>query len=174
MSFDDSIAEKIKTSLAEIPHPSLPKGPTSTAAPRSSPPTTSRGGRELLHAGARDRPRIVGQLRRRAAGHQGAAQGLRVRPLLLRARFDQLPGHPRLPEDRRLGVPPGEQNINDSLATFIAEGGTVFCCRFGLALHGGREEDLIEGVIPAHPLDVQDALIYYARKGAIVNSTYMV
>jgi 2,4-dienoyl-CoA reductase-like NADH-dependent reductase (Old Yellow Enzyme family) len=55
-----------------------------------------------------------------------------------------------------------------------AEGGTVFCCRFGLALHGAREEDLIAGVIPAHPLDVQDAVIHYARKGAIINSTYMV
>ena len=40
-------------------------------------------------------------------------------------------------------------------------------------LHGLREEDLIEGVIPTHPLDVQDALIHYARKGAIINSTYM-
>ena len=69
---------------------------------------------------------------------------------------------------------PGEQNINESLESFISEGGTVFCCRFGLGLHGGREEDLIEGVIPAHPLDVQDALIHYARKGAIINSTYMV
>jgi hypothetical protein len=28
--------------------------------------------------------------------------------------------------------------------------------------------------VPAHPLDVQDALIHYARKGAIINSTYMV
>jgi uncharacterized repeat protein (TIGR04044 family) len=69
---------------------------------------------------------------------------------------------------------PGEQNINGQLSTFIAEGGTVYCCRFGLSLHGLREEDLIEGVIPAHPLDVQDALIHYARKGAIINSTYMV
>ena len=59
------------------------------------------------------------------------------------------------------------------LKTFIAEGGKVYCCRFGLSLHGAREEDLIEGVIPAHPLDVQDALIHYARKGAIINSTYM-
>ena len=67
---------------------------------------------------------------------------------------------------------PGEQNINGSLETFINEGGTVYCCRFGLALHGLREEDLIEGVIPSHPLDVQDALIHYARKGAIINSTY--
>jgi uncharacterized repeat protein (TIGR04044 family) len=67
---------------------------------------------------------------------------------------------------------PGEQNMNGSIETFLKEGGTVFCCRFGMALHGLREEDLIEGVIPAHPLDVQDALIHYARKGAIINSTY--
>ncbi|MET0414391.1 MAG: MSMEG_0572/Sll0783 family nitrogen starvation response protein [Actinoplanes sp.] len=68
---------------------------------------------------------------------------------------------------------PGEHNINNSLKTFMAEGGKVYCCRFGLSLHGAREEDLIEGVIPTHPLDVQDALIHYARKGAIINSTYM-
>ncbi len=68
---------------------------------------------------------------------------------------------------------PGEQNINDQIKTFIAEGGKVYCCRFGLSLHGLREEDLIEGVIPTHPLDVQDALIHYARKGAIINSTYL-
>ena len=67
---------------------------------------------------------------------------------------------------------PGEQNTNGSIETFIKEGGTVYCCRFGMALHGLREEDLIEGVIPSHPLDVQDALIHYARKGAIINSTY--
>ncbi|HEY6494738.1 MAG TPA: MSMEG_0572/Sll0783 family nitrogen starvation response protein [Trebonia sp.] len=67
---------------------------------------------------------------------------------------------------------PGEQNMNGSIETFIKEGGTVFCCRFGMALHGLREEDLIEGVIPSHPLDVQDALIHYARKGAVINSTY--
>lgn len=68
---------------------------------------------------------------------------------------------------------PGEQNINGSLKTFIDEGGKVYCCRFGLSLHGAREEDLIDGVIPTHPLDVQDALIHYKRKGAIINSTYM-
>src|SRR5215471_18203052 len=50
---------------------------------------------------------------------------------------------------------PGENNINNAIKTFIDEGGTAYCCRFGMALHGMREEDLIEGVIPAHPLDVQ-------------------
>jgi uncharacterized repeat protein (TIGR04044 family) len=67
---------------------------------------------------------------------------------------------------------PGEHNVNNQLKTFMAEGGKVYCCRFGLSLHGAREEDLIEGVIPTHPLDVQDALIHYTRKGAIINSTY--
>ena len=76
--------------------------------------------------------------------------------------------------DRRRGDSgfPGEQNINDALKTFIDEGNRVFVCRFGMALHGLREEDLIEGTIPCHPLDVQDAVIHYARKGAIINSTY--
>ena len=68
---------------------------------------------------------------------------------------------------------PGHLNMNKQIEKFIAEGGKVYCCRFGLSLHGAREEDLIEGVIPTHPLDVQDALIHYARKGAIINSTYM-
>ena len=68
---------------------------------------------------------------------------------------------------------PGEQNINDTLKRYIEEGGKVYACRFGLSLHGAREEDLIDGVIPTHPQDVQDALIHYANKGAIINSTYM-
>ena len=29
-------------------------------------------------------------------------------------------------------------------------------------------------VIPAHPLDVQDAVIHYANKGAIIQSNFMV
>ncbi len=43
----------------------------------------------------------------------------------------------------------------------------------GLALHGAREEDLMEGVIPCHPLDMQDAMIEYSRKGAIIGTTWM-
>ena len=77
-------------------------------------------------------------------------------------------GFPRLGDEAF----PGHLNFNNQLEKFMAEGGKVYCCRFGLSLHGAREEDLIEGVIPTHPLDVQDALIHYARKGAIINSTY--
>ncbi len=70
---------------------------------------------------------------------------------------------------RELGIQPRQVLAT---ALLIKEGGTVFCCRFGMALHGLREEDLIAGVIPSHPLDVQDAVIHYARKGAIINSVY--
>jgi uncharacterized repeat protein (TIGR04044 family) len=68
---------------------------------------------------------------------------------------------------------PGMRNENNMLERFIKEGGKVYACRLGLALHGAREEDLLEGVIPCHPLDVQDAMIEYSRKGAIINTTWM-
>lgn len=68
---------------------------------------------------------------------------------------------------------PGMRNENAQLDTFMAEGGKVYACRLGLSLHGAREEDLMEGVIPCHALDMQDAVIHYARKGAIINTTWM-
>ena len=68
---------------------------------------------------------------------------------------------------------PGMRNENAQIETFLEEGGKVFACRLGLSLHGAREEDLIEGVIPCHPLDMQDAMIEYARKGALINTTWM-
>jgi uncharacterized repeat protein (TIGR04044 family) len=68
---------------------------------------------------------------------------------------------------------PGMRNENSQLEKFIAEGGKVYACRLGLSLHGAREEDLMEGVIPCHPLDMQDAMIEYSRKGAIINTTWM-
>jgi uncharacterized repeat protein (TIGR04044 family) len=67
----------------------------------------------------------------------------------------------------------GFPTIGNQLEKFIAEGGKVYACRLGLSLHGAREEDLMEGVIPCHPLDMQDAMIEYARKGAIINTTWM-
>ena len=68
---------------------------------------------------------------------------------------------------------PGMRNENAQIAKYIEEGGKVYACRLGLSLHGAREEDLMEGVIPCHPLDMQDAMIHYARKGAIINTTWM-
>jgi uncharacterized repeat protein (TIGR04044 family) len=170
---DQSIAENIKKSLEEIPHPSLPKGSNIYGSTKIFPDYKAENGESyftLVHGIAHESSvSFVAVLQATRALRKGFESAM----------YFYGPGAINCLATR--GFPttgdsgfPGEQNINDSLATFIAEGGTVFCCRFGLALHGGREEDLIEGVIPAHPLDVQDALIHYARKGAIINSTYMV
>ena len=81
-------------SLAEIPHPSLGRGQP-LRHHEDLPRLPGRGGRELPHPRARHRPRVVGELRGDPPGHPGAAQGLRVGHLLLRARRHELHGHPR-------------------------------------------------------------------------------
>jgi uncharacterized repeat protein (TIGR04044 family) len=169
--FEDDIAENIAKSVAEIPHPSLPKGSNIYGGTKIFPDLQAKEGQSyftLVHGIAHESSvSFVAILQATRALRKGFETAI----------YFYGPGTINCMANR--GFPttgdsafPGEQNINDSLATYIAEGGTVFCCRFGLALHGLREEDLIAGVIPAHPLDVQDALIYYANKGAIINSTY--
>ncbi|MTD14369.1 MSMEG_0572 family nitrogen starvation response protein [Nakamurella sp. YIM 132087] len=173
MPFEDSIAENIAASLAEIPHPSLPKGSNIYGSTKIFPDFQAEPGQSyftLVHGIAHESSvSFVAILQATRALRKGFESAM----------YFYGPGAMNCIANR--GFPttgdnafPGEQNINGALETFIAEGGTVFCCRFGLSLHGLREEDLIAGVIPSHPLDVQDALIYYARKGAIINSTYMV
>lgn len=68
----------------------------------------------------------------------------------------------------------GQMNLNEGIERFIKEGGKVYVCRFGLGLHGIREEDLIEGTIPCDPLDLQDCLIEYHRSGAFILSTFQI
>lgn len=172
-AFDETITENIATSLKEIPHPSLPKGTNIYGGTKVFPDYKAEEGESyftLVHGIAHESSvSFVAVLQATRALRKGFESAI----------YFYGPGAINCLATR--GFPttgdsgfPGEQNINESLESFISEGGTVFCCRFGLGLHGGREEDLIEGVIPAHPLDVQDALIHYARKGAIINSTYMV
>ena len=68
---------------------------------------------------------------------------------------------------------PGGLSYNKQLQTFMDEGGKVYACRFSAAaLYGMRETDLIEGVIPAHPLDVLDANLTARREGALVMQTW--
>lgn len=68
---------------------------------------------------------------------------------------------------------PGHMNYNGQLQTFMKEGGKVYSCRFAMAaLYGMRETDLIEGVIPMHPLDVLDANLTARREGALVMQTW--
>lgn len=171
--FDDTITANIEKSIAEIPHPSLPKGTSIYGGTKVFPDYQASEGQSfftLVHGIAHESSvSFVAVLQATRALRKGFESAL----------YFYGPGSINALATR--GFPttgdsafPGEQNLNNSIETFIGEGGTVFCCRFGLALHGGREEDLIEGVIPCHPLDVQDAVIHYANKGAIINSTYMV
>lgn len=68
---------------------------------------------------------------------------------------------------------PGHLAYNNQLKTFMKEGGHVYACRFAMAaLYGMRETDLIEGVIPMHPLDVLDATLTARREGALVMQTW--
>lgn len=170
---DEELLAKQKESLAEIPHPSLSKGSNIYGSTKIFPDYQAEGGESyftLVHGIAHESSvSFVAILQATRALRKGFESAL----------YFYGPGAMNCMATR--GFPttgdsafPGEQNINGQIAAFIAEGGTVYCCRFGLSLHGLREEDLIEGVIPSHPLDVQDALIHYARKGAIINSTYMV
>jgi uncharacterized repeat protein (TIGR04044 family) len=169
----NQITEAEQASIAEIAHPSLPAGTTLYGSTKIFPDYQAESGESYLTL-------VHGIAHESSVSFVAILQATRA----LRKGFESAlyfygPGAMNCMATR--GFPttgdsafPGEQNINSQLATFIKEGGKVYCCRFGLSLHGLREEDLIEGVIPAHPLDVQDALIHYARKGAIINSTYMV
>jgi uncharacterized repeat protein (TIGR04044 family) len=173
IDYDQQILDNIETSRNEISHPSQPKGSNMYGSTKIFPDYTATKDQyyfQLVHGIAHES----------SVSFVATLQAIRA----LRKGFTSVlyfygPGSMNCIANRGFPVTgadgfPGETNINNALETFIKEGGTVFCCRFGLALHGNREEDLIEGVIPAHPLDVQDAVIHYARKGAIINSTYMV
>lgn len=158
-------------SLAEIPHPSLGAGANLYGSTKLFPDYQAEDGESYLTL-------IHGIAHESSVSFVAMLQATRA----LRKGFESVAyfygtGSMNCMDTR--GFPltgdsafPGEMNINAQIKTMIAEGGKVYCCRFGLSLHGLREEDLIEGVIPAHPLDVQDCVIHYARKGAIINSTY--
>src|ERR1700756_5822210 len=165
------LTETEQQSLAEIPHPSLPEGSSIYGGTKVFPDYQAEPGQSYFTL-------VHGIAHESSVSFVAILQATRA----LRKGFDSAiyfygPGTLACMATR--GFPttgdsgfPGEQNTNGAVETFVKEGGTVFCCRFGMALHGLREEDLIAGVIPSHPLDVQDALIHYARKGAIINSTY--
>ncbi|GAA4128450.1 MSMEG_0572 family nitrogen starvation response protein [Nocardioides fonticola] len=169
--FDDEIMAAIQQSVAEIPHPSQPPGTNLYGSTKIFPDYQAEEGEAYFTL-------VHGIPHESSVSFVAVLQATRA----LRKGFETAiyfygPGTLACMASR--GFPtmgdagfPGELNLNNSIETYIKEGGTVFCCRFGMALHGLREEDLIAGVIPAHPLDVQDAIIHYARKGAIINSTY--
>jgi uncharacterized repeat protein (TIGR04044 family) len=165
------ISENATTSLNEIPHPSLPPGSNLYGSTKVFPDYKAQDGETyftLVHGLAHESSvSFVAILQATRALRKGFESAIYFYgPGALNALATR--GFPTTGDSAF----PGEQNINGAIETFIKEGGTVYACRFGLSLHGAREEDLIAGVIPTHPLDVQDAVIHYARKGAIINSTY--
>jgi uncharacterized repeat protein (TIGR04044 family) len=70
---------------------------------------------------------------------------------------------------------PGHLAINNQIKTLLKEGATIYACRFAMgALYGYREDDLIEGVKPFHPLDVLDSALTAWREGAFQINTWTV
>lgn len=167
----DQIAANIDTSLNEIQHPAKETGDSLYGSTKIFPELSAENGESYLTL-------VHGIPHESSVTLVAILQATRA----LRKGFESviyLYGPGTLAASANRGFPtvgtegfPGETSVNGALETFLKEGGTVFACRFGLGLHGIREEDLIAGIVPAHPLDVQDALVYYAGKGAIINSTY--
>ena len=70
---------------------------------------------------------------------------------------------------------PGHLAINNQIKTLIKEGANIYACRFAMgALYGYREDDLIDGVKPFHPLDVLDSALTAWREGAFQINTWTV
>ncbi|AJY77327.1 MSMEG_0572/Sll0783 family nitrogen starvation response protein [Paenibacillus beijingensis] len=160
-------------SMNEIPHPSLPAGTRLYGETKVFPDYKANPGEKFLalihgiaHESSLSYVAVLQAIRAQRKGYEtaiyfygtGAMNALATRgfPTVGNAAFG------------------GQLNTNEGLATFIKEGGKVYVCRFGLGLHGLREEDLIEGTIPVHPLDLQDCLIEYSRAGAFILSTFQI
>ena len=160
-------------SLMEIPHPSMGAGESIYGATKVFPDYQAEDGEAylgmvhgLVHESSVSFVAVLLGLRAQRKGFESALYFFGIGALNCLATR----GFPTIGDE----IFPGMRNENNQLAKFIDEGGKVYACRLGLSLHGAREEDLIEGVIPCHPLDMQDAMIHYARKGAIINTTWMV
>jgi len=160
-------------SMNEIPHPSLPVGARIYGETKVFPDYKANPGEKFLvlvhgiaHESSLSYVAILQAIRAQRKGFEtaiyfygtGAINAMATR------------GFPTIGSSGFAG----HLNMNESLSTFIKEGGKVYVCRFGLSLHGLREEDLIEGAIPVHPLDLQDCLIEYSRAGAFILSTFQI
>jgi uncharacterized repeat protein (TIGR04044 family) len=172
MAVAPKLTETEMESLMEIPHPTKQKGESIYGATKVFPDYQAEDGESYFGM-------VHGITNESSVSLVAVLLGLRA----LRKGFESalyFYGIGALNCIHNRGIPtigdeifPGMRNENAQLEKFIEEGGKVFACRLGLSLHGAREEDLIEGVVPCHPLDMQDALIHYTRKGALVNSTWM-
>jgi uncharacterized repeat protein (TIGR04044 family) len=70
---------------------------------------------------------------------------------------------------------PGNLAVNQQLEILMAEGATIYACRFAMgALYGMREDDLIPGVKAFNPLDVLDSALTAWREGHFQLNTWTV
>jgi uncharacterized repeat protein (TIGR04044 family) len=172
MAVEPQISDQEMASLMEIPHPSKGIGESIYGSTKVFPDYQAEEGETyfgmvhgLVHESSVSFVAVLLGIRALKKGFESALYFFGIGSLnCLHTR-----GLPNIGDE----IFPGMRNENAQLERFIAEGGKVYACRLGLSLHGAREEDLIEGVIPCHPLDMQDAVIHYARKGAIINTTWM-
>jgi uncharacterized repeat protein (TIGR04044 family) len=168
-----NLTENELKSLNEIPHPSLPTGSKLYGETKVFPDYKANPGEKFLalvhgiaHESSLSYIAVLQAIRAQRKGFEtaiyfygtGAMNAVATR------------GFPTVGKEAFGGM----FNINEGLKKFIDEGGKVYVCRFGLGLHGIREEDLIEGAIPCHPLDLQDCLIEYHRSGAFILSTFQI
>ena len=172
MAVEQKLSEAEMASIMEIPHPSKSKGDTVLGTTKVFPDYQAEDGEVYFGM-------VHGIANESSVSLVSVLLGIRA----LRKGFETALyffGIGALNCIHNRGIPnigdeifPGMRNENSQIETFIAEGGKVYACRLGLALHGSREEDLIEGVIPCHALDMQDALIEYSRRGALINTSWM-
>ena len=172
MAVEPKLNDQEIASMMEIPHPSKPVGDSLYGETKVFPDYQAEPGETyfglvhgLVHESSVSFVAVLQAIRAQKKGFDSALYFYGIGSLNCLATR----GFPTIGNE----LFPGMRNENAQLERFIADGGKVFACRLGLALHGAREEDLIEGVIPCHPLDMQDAMIEYARKGAIINTTWM-
>ncbi len=172
MAVEPKLSDAEITSLMEIPHPSKDIGESIYGATKVFPDYEAEPGETYLgmvhgitHESSVSFVAVLMAIRAQKKGFDSTLYFFGIGSL----NCLQTRGFPTIGNE----LFPGMRNENGQLERFIGDGGKVYACRLGLSLHGAREEDLMEGVIPCHPLDMQDAMIEYSRKGAIINTTWM-
>jgi uncharacterized repeat protein (TIGR04044 family) len=172
MAVEAQLNDQEIASLMEIPHPSKAVGESIYGSTKVFPDYQAEPGETyfglvhgLVHESSVSFVAVLLALRAQKKGFESALYFFGIGALNCLATR----GLPNIGDE----IFPGMRNENNQLERYIESGGKVYACRLGLSLHGAREEDLIEGVVPCHALDMQDAMIHYARKGAIINTTWM-
>ncbi|MCW2582990.1 MAG: uncharacterized protein JWQ53_1780, partial [Klenkia sp.] len=125
----EEIKANAEASLAEVPHPSLPKGSNLYGSTKIFPDYQAGEGESYLTL-------VHGIAHESSVSFVACLQALRA----LRKGYESVLyfyGPAAMNAMATRGFPttgdsafPGEQNINNTLQTFMDEGGTVFVCRF--------------------------------------------